>query len=433
MTSGDVNFLFQFRFIMEQAFKNFERSIMEQTIIDRTSNTQPGAVVLGAFATGLHAARVLWRRGIDVAVVTLGEHDIAQYSRCRSETAALAAPHTPAHLSELLRDKRSHWNGRVLIPGSDIALEALSIARTELSQHYRLYVPDWEVSRVLLRKDRTYEAARSAGIALPEHFGRASPDLITQFRGRFPVLMKPIDSAAFQRTFGTKVFVVSNQDELASRLADLETHGLDAELLELIPGPDTCSFNYTAFLDDDGQVLAECALRKIRKNPPSFGIARVVETLHDPATWDALRTPTLLLLRRIGWYGPVSAEYKLDPRNGRFVLMEINGRCAFVHRLASACGIDYPWLLYQAALGRSLPATSPNQWRGVMIHLHADILSALLGRDRGQIGWRDYVSPYLRNKVFAVWDWRDPLPFFAEWGRSLRRASSSRPAKWRTL
>lgn len=396
------------------------------TVTHRVS-PQSGAVVLGAFATGLHVARILGRLGVNVALVALGEHDLAQHSKFVSETAYLGNPRNPTNLFHLLQEHVGRWKDRVLVPTSDLALEALARNRTALNKHYRMYVPDWDTVSILLRKDRTYETAQSMEIELPLRYGTLSADLLRKFRGPFPALLKPMNSVAFQNIFKQKVFVISNREDLQRRQEELDRFGLAAELQELIPGPDTCSYNYTAFLDTSGRLVAECALRKIRKSPPLYGIGRVIETLDDPLVWERLRIPTLNLLRKIGWYGPVSSEFKLNPRNGRFVLIEINGRCSFVHRLASACGIDYPWLIYQAALSCNLQTTFSNGWRGGMIHLHADILNAIFGDEEQHIGWQDYVSPYLRPKVFAVWDWSDPLPFLAEWCGTLRRAVTSKP------
>jgi hypothetical protein len=51
-----------------------------------------------------------------------------------------------------------------------------------------------------------------------------------------------------------------------------------------------------------------------------------------------------------------------------------------------------------------------------------DLLYALLFRRQEGLRWRDYLGPYLRRKVFAVWAANDPRPAFAEWRHTVREA-----------
>jgi predicted ATP-grasp superfamily ATP-dependent carboligase len=382
----------------------------------------PGAVVLDAFATGLNTARALHRRGVRVTVVAMGDSDLAQYSRAVCESVRLTGPVSPEALLELLEANAPRWRQRVLIPASDIALETLSRYREQLSANYRLSVPEWAATRALLRKDRTRQAALACAIEVPDSHGELDEDLARRFEGPFPVVLRPFDGARFIRATGVKALLANDAAELLECARRLRAAGLRTEVLHFVPGPDSCSFNYTAFIDRSGRLVAGCALRKLRKSPPLFGISRVVETVDDDIVEEALREPVLRLLRHVGWFGPVSAEFKRDPRSGRYVLIEVNGRMAFVFRLALARGVDFAWLSYLAARGEELPATTPGAWSGVLIHLYADLGNAVFRRRVERLRWDEFLAPYRRPKVFAVWDARDPLPFLAEWSRTLVRA-----------
>jgi predicted ATP-grasp superfamily ATP-dependent carboligase len=397
------------------------------------SENLPGAVVLDAFATGLNSARALHRRGVRVAVIAMGRDDVAQYSRAVSECARLKAPPSPESLLELLERSAPRWQGAILVPASDLALETLSRYRIRLARSYRLYVPHWGIARILLRKDLTREAAEECGIEMPHCFGELTEGFAAGFAGPYPVVLRPLDSRGAAGAGRPKALIASDPGQLREQAKYLLAAGRRAEVLDLIPGPDSCSFNYTAFVDQKGRLAAGCALHKLRKSPPSFGIARVIETVDDQALEAALREPVLHLLRHINWFGPISAEYKLDPRTGRFVLIEVNARMAFVFRLTLARGIDLAWLYYLAALGEDLPDMSASQWDGVLIHLHAELLNLLFRRRQEQLTWQDYLAPYRRRKVFAVWDARDPLPFVREWSRSIVRAAAALPARLRAM
>jgi len=386
-------------------------------------HTGPEAIVLGGYVTGLWVARALARRGIRVTVVEGDRADIAGYSRSAAERVPCrGAALDVDELLALLDRRAGSWAGRVLVPTGDVALEAVARGRDALLRTYRLCVPPWDIVRTLLRKDETYRLARATGVDLPVSYGALTSDLARNPALLYPVIVKPNDSRRFHRHFATKVLLATDGRHLAELAAKVRAAGLCAEVLELIPGPDSLSFNYTAYLDAQGEPLAEFAIHKLRKSPPFFGIARVVEPLVDPGVVAELRRRSLALLRAARWHGPVSAEFKRDPRDGRLLLMEVNGRCSFVQQLALAAGIDYPWLLYQEAVfGQAAPQT-PTAWDGVLVHLYADLLNTLLFHRVEGLSAGEYLAPYLRRKMYAVWRLRDPLPFLVEWGRTLRKS-----------
>jgi predicted ATP-grasp superfamily ATP-dependent carboligase len=63
------------------------------------------------------------------------------------------------------------------------------------------------------------------------------------------------------------------------------------------------------------------------------------------------------LLRAIGWYGLAEVEFMEDPTTGEALLFEVNPRFWASIQLAVACGVDFPYLLYQLAMGRAISET----------------------------------------------------------------------------
>ena len=56
------------------------------------------------------------------------------------------------------------------------------------------------------------------------------------------------------------------------------------------------------------------------------------------------------LLAALGWVGVAMAEFKVDPRDGRPKLLEVNPRFWGSLNHAIVCGVDFPWLLYRMAM-----------------------------------------------------------------------------------
>jgi predicted ATP-grasp superfamily ATP-dependent carboligase len=56
------------------------------------------------------------------------------------------------------------------------------------------------------------------------------------------------------------------------------------------------------------------------------------------------------LLSLLGWVGVAMAEFKVDPRDGRPKLLEVNPRFWGSLHHAIVCGVDFPWLLCRMAV-----------------------------------------------------------------------------------
>ena len=268
-------------------------------------------------------------------------------------------------------------------------------------------------------KPNTYRLAGEVGVAVPHCYGPASRVTAQRTDISYPVVVKPQVSAAFWERFGKKLIVAQSPLELVAAIDHIERAGLAAEVFDLVPGPDDEFYNYTVYLDRQGQPAAEFAFRKLRKAPPFFGVARAAE----PATVPELREPTIELLRRIGWRGVASAEYKRDPRDGRFKLMEINGRCYLSHALATRCGVNYPLLIWQEHARRQRVSASSNGWRGTWLHLHADLLYTAVQERGSDWNWRKFIRSYTGPWIDAVWSPADPVPFLAQWSGTLQKAA----------
>jgi D-aspartate ligase len=382
--------------------------------------TQPGAVVIGGYANGVSALRSLARAGVRTAVVLTKPHDIAHHSRYAHESRRVMDLHRrPDGLLDLLQEQGKRWRGWALIPTNDYALTALAEHRELLSRWYPAAVPNAEIVRKVVVKHETYRVAREVGVDVPRSYGPASRRTAQRTDIVYPVVVKPLESALFWETFGKKLFVVQSPLELIAAIDRVERAGIDAEVFDLVPGSDRQFYNYTVYLDRLGQPVADFGFRKLRKGPPFFGVARAAEVAEIPA----LREPTIELLRRIGWRGIASAEYKLDPRDGRYRLMEINGRCYLSHALATRCGVNYPLLTWLEHARHERVQASPNGWRGVWLHLHADLLYTAVQERGPDWNWREFIRSYTGPWIDAVWSAADPAPFMAQWLGTARKAA----------
>jgi D-aspartate ligase len=119
--------------------------------------------------------------------------------------------------------------------------------------------------------------------------------------------------------------------------------------------------------------------------------------------------PSVRFLRAIDYYGLVELEYKQDPRDGSYRLLDVNARTWGYHSLGPAAGVDFPYLLFRDQLG--LPVETVRARPGVRwIRLATDLPNAVRDFRAGTARVRDYARSLRGIDEEAVFSIRDPLP-----------------------
>ena len=106
-------------------------------------------------------------------------------------------------------------------------------------------------------------------------------------------------------------------------------------------------------------------------------------------------------------------EYELDPRDGRYMLLDVNARTWGYHSLGAAAGVDFSNILYRDQLGcpPSLQHAEPGiAWIRTVTDLPA-AASAILAADTGL---REYLSSLWSCHTEAVFSTDDVWPSFFE-------------------
>ena len=183
------------------------------------------------------------------------------------------------------------------------------------------------------------------------------------------------------------------------------------------------------FLMDRGRPIAIFAHRRLREKPPGGGVSVYREAVAVPA--DAADGAERLLAA-VRWHGVAMVEFRRTPPTddepmGIPYLMEVNGRFWGSLQLAIDAGVDFPNLLVDMVLGRTM-ARRPGPYRvGVRSRWFwgdVDHVLARLRRSREWLGLSatapsrllaigDFLRVRRRDR-WEVFDWRDPQPFVRE-------------------
>ncbi len=309
-----------------------------------------GLLLIGGEHPGLGIARSLGRRGIPVYVVD-DQHSVSSFSRY---------VHRVIHTDDLLDERKTveavleighryGLKGWVLFPTRDETVAAFSRYRRELESFFRLTTPDWKVVRWALDKRNTYNLALQLKIPSPQTWTPLrSADLGTLY-DKLPLAIKPAIKEKFFYSTGAKAWRANTPEQLhclfekATRLIPAE----EVMVQEIIPGDGRQQFSYCAFFRD-GHAHSSMVARRGRQHPREFGrAATYVESLELPIVEELSER----LLRAINYYGLVEVEFKLDPRDGLFKLLDINARTWGFHSLGAPAGVDFPYILFADQIG----------------------------------------------------------------------------------
>lgn len=371
-----------------------------------------GAVVLGGDYQGLGIVRSLGRRGVPVCVVD-DEKSIARFSRYTTiyhpVPSMRDAQQTVQHLLEVGRNRGLY--GWVLYPTRDETVAAISQYREELSEVFRVPTPGWQTIKWLWDKRNTYRLAADLGVPIPRTwYPRTLADL-DEIDGHFPVALKPAIKEHFIYATKDKAWRADNPQQLREIFQRALQHIPAEEIMiqDLVPGNGTCQYAHCSFFKN-GNVVARVTACRRRQHPIEFGRASTyVETVDVPL----LEQYAQKLLAAIDYYGLVEVEFKRDPRDGEYRLLDINARTWGYHTIGQRAGVDFSYLLFADQVNEPVPACTAKigvRW----IRLLTDLPTGVVGILSGQIAGGAYLKSLRDFDEEAVFSMEDPMPGLAE-------------------
>jgi D-aspartate ligase len=379
----------------------------------------PVAVVLQASGpNALGIVRSLGRAGVRVIAC---DHDpralglLSRYVTPARTADPLAEP--DRFVDDLLALGRGEAAGGVLFPTHDEAIATIGPREAEVDALFARPWSTWSAMQRIIDKGHQHAAARAIGFPVP---ATVEPDddadiVAAAAELRFPMILKPRYAPEFRRRFRVQVLEAHDAEELRRQWELAAPYR--PQLSEVIPGGDDRIWTLGSYRDAEGRPLASFTGRKLRQWPPRFGTARSAEAHWDPD----LAARGHALLDELGFHGISQLESKRDPRDGRDYLIEVNPRSWLWVGLATAVGVNLPYVAWRDMAG--LPAAmapghrSGLRWTLLTKHLAGSVSE--IRRGEWSVGeFARTVRPPFRDGVL---DARDPRPAMALYGRNLRR------------
>jgi predicted ATP-grasp superfamily ATP-dependent carboligase/glycosyltransferase involved in cell wall biosynthesis len=373
-------------------------------------NRQDGALVIGGDYRALGVVRSLGRRGVPVWVVT-NEHRIATASRYTLRH--FHWPHDEAEQVQFLFQLCDHYGLErwALIPSDEEAAAFLARHYSALAERFLMATPTWDALQWGYDKRRTHQLACDLGIDVPRTYQPRTREELEKLECNFPVILKPAFKQTMNRFTHAKAWRCDDRDALLKGYDDACTL-VDPDIIliqELIPGGGEAQLSYAA-LCLNGEPVASITARRTRQYPVDFGRASsYVESVDEPEVEAIARR----LLKAIAFTGLVEVEFKRDPRDGTYKVLDINSRVWGWHTLAQRAGIDFPYLLWRLVHGFTEPnikARAGIRW----VRMLTDIPAAWQEMRQGRLSLRGYFRSLQGPLEFAIFAADDPMPAIAE-------------------
>jgi predicted ATP-grasp superfamily ATP-dependent carboligase len=343
-----------------------------------------------------------------VWVLKQGGHLVATTSRYVHRNVPWAGADDGREIDLLLDLARKHGlSDWLLFPTDDHAVGLISRHHEALGSQYRISVLPWDQLRYLCDKRLLHHTAQELGIAQPWTAWPRSKEELRKLDCPFPVILKPATRLRRNSLAVPKAWRVVDRASLLARFDEASALVGPGNLMvqEIIPGVGEGQISYAAVCRD-GCPLASIVAREKRQYPREFGqFSTFVESVQEPKV---IRS-AVRLLTSLRFTGLVEIEFKQDPREGEFKLLDVNPRVWGWHTLSRRAGVDFPHLLWLLVHGQTFPAVhgrSGVRW----MHTTADLPVALREILKGRLSLRSYLRSLQHPRESALFAWDDPAP-----------------------
>jgi predicted ATP-grasp superfamily ATP-dependent carboligase len=120
---------------------------------------------------------------------------------------------------------------------------------------------------------------------------------------------------------------------------------------------------------------------------------------------------TMRFMKAVGYKGVLDIGYRLDPRDGRYKVLDVNPRIGQAFRIfVGRDNEDVCRDLYLDLTGQPLQKSEPREGRRWLIE-DFDIVSSWEYRGEGTLTLGGWLKSFRGLEECAWWWWRDPMPF----------------------
>ena len=346
----------------------------------------------GNHSAALSIVRALGRLGHEVVVAAPFETPASCSRWCRRRLLSPRVRDRECYTGFLL-SLLNHDNYDVGFTCDDSVAELVSTVREGLPSRPDFLLPPAESLEIARNKVTAQRLAADLGVPTPRTVPLDRPGRLGEACALgFPLVVKDSKGSG-----GRHVRYPASPEELRQAYEELTgaRHLGQPMAQEFIPGQGYL----TQVLYQRGRLLAICSHRKDRQFPVRGGVTAKGVTVNEPE----LDAQAERLFSALRWHGAAKADFKRDPRDGQFKLMELDPRISTSVGIAEAAGVPMIAICCALAAGAELQPRLAYR-KGVPLHYNDRELLCLAARPGLFLPiLLDALDPRVRSDL----DWRD--------------------------
>ena len=374
---------------------------------------KPLAFVLGKYmTTGLGVCRCLGSVKIPVIWLDSSSKQIGFSSKyCIGKKCPDPQDSEKEYIDMLLEIGEKLGIKAILFPIGDIEVYSLLKNKKVLEKYFLYPMADLDVTDNFLNKRLFYNSLEELNIEYPKTFFPKKISDLKEIEKKisYPCFIKPSYSASFVVDFKTKMFFVKNSNQLNNYFKKAKSKNHDIMIQEIIPGDSNHIYGFNGYFDKKSKLNGCFTSRRIREWPTKAGCACFVEEFDVPELVEILDK----IIKKIKYFGIIDSDFKKDPRDGKFKLLDINPRFWMQISLPARCGINLPYISYMETLGKNVKKISSSKKNIKWIFMIDDIRSARYSISKGDISITNWLSSLIGKKEYAIFNINDPLPLLS--------------------
>ena len=373
---------------------------------DSDGHGRPAAVVAGVDVNGLGVVRSLGAAGVPILALDTDLTKATLATRYGKKIRVPALSGEP-FVEALLSIAASQDYKPVLILTQEDSVATVSESRDRLAKAYHFSMPSQAVMRTLMDKQGFQRAAENLNCPIPRSMTLTRSIASAALEGmHYPCVLKPLTKeAAYSRKFA-KAYKLSSAAEVIALWSEMQNVVREVMVQEWIEGGDSDVYFCLQYRHPSGAPHISFVGRKTCQWPPLVG--GTASCVAAPEASAELVALTDEFFGRVGFVGLGSMEYKRDPRDNRFYMVEPTvGRTDYQEEIATLNGVNIPLAAYCGELGLPFPpaenVATPRAW--------SDRLSSQRARQSGAEDSTLRHSPHAKVHD-AYFRMSDPGPYF---------------------
>jgi len=228
---------------------------------------------------------------------------------------------------------------------------------------------------------------------------------------RFPLLFKASEWTDVDTRPSDRMVITNSPEELFRQCEIFQQQECPHVILqEYIYGKGTQDWIFNGYFDDHSDCLLAFTGKKTRQAPVRTGYASLAEC----STNEVVKSTSIKFLREIGYKGPVDMDFRFDPKDGLYKILDVNTRIGASFRLfVCRDGLDIVRAMYLDRTGQKIPEDIGSDGRKWIVE-DRDFRSSYTYYRENALTIGEWLRSLRGVKEAAWFACDDPMPFLMQ-------------------